>query len=116
MRLDLRNNLLSTLPVELGLLTQLKDLVLEGNPLETPFDQLRREPYGDLAVVQFLHVNIGELDLTGASLVEIPPLLLRHSTTLTALNLNDNALKTLPSNFVEMQALRVLLLDNNLLR
>ena len=39
--------------------------------METPFDQLRREPYGDLAVVQFLHVNIGELDLTGASLVEV---------------------------------------------
>ena len=45
--------------------------MLEGNPLQTPFDHLRREPYGDLAVVQFLHVDIGELDLTGASLVEV---------------------------------------------
>ena len=113
--------------------------MLEGNPLQTPFDHLRREPYGDLAIVQFLHVDIGELDLTGASLVEvrnfidepllhflitftypiflqIPPLLLRHTEKLTALNLNDNALKTLPNNFVELQNLRVLLLDNNLFR
>jgi len=47
-----------------------QELVLEGNPLQTPFDHLRREPYGDLAVVQFLHIETGELDLTGASLVE----------------------------------------------
>jgi hypothetical protein len=44
---------------------------LGGEPPSTPFDHLRREPYGDLAVVQFLHVDIGELDLTGASLVEV---------------------------------------------
>lgn len=49
----------------------LQELVLEGNPLQSPFDHLRREPYGDLAVVHFLHVDIGELDLTGASLVEV---------------------------------------------
>jgi len=115
-RLDLKNNLLSTLPTELGFLTQLKELILEGNPLQSPFDHLRREPYGDLAVVQFLHVEGGELDLTGASLVEIPVLLLRHSNKLTALNLSDNALKSLPKRFVELQALRILLLDNNLLR
>lgn len=95
-RLDLANNLLATLPTELGNLTQLKvrrgvifsflfpiqqskcagcfvsqELVLEGNPLQTPFDHIRREPYGDLAVIQFLHVDIGELDLTGASIVEV---------------------------------------------
>ena len=52
-------------------LTALQELVLEGNPLQTHFDHLRREPYGDLAVAQFLHVDIGELDLTGASLVEV---------------------------------------------
>jgi len=115
-RLDLRHNSISSIPVQLGLLSRLEELLLEGNPLQSPFDHLRREPYGDMAVKHFLDTEVIELDLTGASLVEVPPLLMRHANSLAALNLNDNALKTLPDSFADMKALHYLSLDNNLLQ
>jgi len=115
-RLDLRHNRISSVPVEVGLLNNLDEFLLEGNPLQSPFDHLRREPYGDMAVKHFLDTQVVELDLTGASLVEVPPLLMRHGDGLSALNMNDNALKTLPQTFAEIKNLRYLSLDNNLLQ
>ena len=67
------------LPVEMGNLTALEYLNLDGNPLLPPFDALRREPYGDLSIVQFLDPFLSELDLTGCGFVELPTLLYRHA-------------------------------------
>lgn len=63
----------------MGNLTALEYLNLDANPLLAPFDALRREPYGDLAIVQFLDPFLSELDLTGCGFVELPTLLYRHA-------------------------------------
>ena len=49
-------------------------------------------------------------------ILQVPPLLMRHGDGLSALNMNDNALKTLPQTFAEIKNLRYLSLDNNLLQ
>ena len=63
----------------MGNLTALEYLNLDANPLLPPFDALRREPYGDLAIVHFLDPFLSELDLTGCGFVELPTLLYRHA-------------------------------------
>ena len=50
---------------QVGNLTRLEYLNLAGNPLAVPYSELRREPFGDLAIVSFLDRYVQELDLTG---------------------------------------------------
>lgn len=112
-RLDLSDNNIVSLPVELGELKNLTELNLEGNPLEYPFRQLRCDDFGNARTVHFLNTDIQELNLSQAALVDIPPLLLRHTQHLQALNLASNRIKMLPDEFSELKMLTNLTLDNN---
>ena len=58
--LDLRDNNIATIPFAVGQLYNLVNFNLDGNPLEFPFDQVRRQPYGDLAIVSFLDSQVSE--------------------------------------------------------
>jgi hypothetical protein len=77
--LDLSDNDIRVLPVEVGNLTRLEWLSLAGNPLELPYSAVRREPYGDLAIVSFLDRYTQELDLSGCGFEEMPSLVFRHA-------------------------------------
>ena len=50
--------------------------------LQAPFHQVRRDPYGDLAIVAFLDAQAVELDLTGCQFTELPESLSRHANEL----------------------------------
>ena len=115
-RLDLSYNRIATLPVEMGNLINLRHFSMEGNPLEYPFKNLRREPHGDLGLIVFLDVHVVELDLSNASLNQIPKQLYRHAPYMQALNLGSNRLSELGQGMASLQALTTLTLDNNLFR
>lgn len=111
--LDLSNNRIKKVPLAVGLLYNLVTFSLEGNPLVSPYRELRREPYGDLSIVAFLDAQALELDLTSCSFQEIPDLFSRHAEELQILNLSDNLLYRLPEYMATFQNLRCLVMDNN---
>ena len=114
--LDLSDNDIKVVSQAVGQLYNLVTFSLEGNPLEPPFNQVRRQPYGDLAIVAFLDSQAVELDLAGCSFMDLPESLTTHSRELRALNLSDNILHTLPEWSTGFQNLTSLVLDNNRFR
>lgn len=111
--LDLSQNKIKTVPFAVGQLYNLVTFNLDGNPLVRPFSQVRRQPYGDLAIVAFLDSQAIDLDLTGCALQDLPCSMTRHAKELQTLNLSDNILHSLPDSFATFQALTSLVLDNN---
>ncbi|MBS0604617.1 MAG: leucine-rich repeat domain-containing protein [Verrucomicrobia bacterium] len=122
-RLDLQNVALKTLPKEIGLISNLRTLLLTGNQLTALPPEI-----AELKKLRVLNVSsnrlaslpdeIGELDalvylqMNSNRLKEVPPEIgkLKH---LLELNLNDNQLQTLPREIGDLKKLNKLCLENN---
>lgn len=135
--LKLQNNYLSSLPGELGLLINLKVLLLEhnritGNP-DTNVTDGSGLPAGLAGCAQLVHLDashnalttlcdqlccawthLQQLNLSTNNITALPPQFGQLSS-LTELNVANNRLERLPASLGELSNLRVLIADNNLL-
>uniref|UniRef100_A0A7S0UT17 Leucine-rich repeat-containing protein 40 n=1 Tax=Polytomella parva TaxID=51329 RepID=A0A7S0UT17_9CHLO len=109
--LDLSKNRIRRPPLELGRLTNLKELRIQDNPLESPFDKIAA--VSGMALVNFLNPDAEKLDLANQGYTTLPPHLQIHSNRLAQLKLAHNQLTSLPAFLSEFTNLNTLVLDNN---
>ena len=105
--LYLHNNLLSCVCEELGRLSHLRSLDLSQNPLKCP-EQMQD-------VVRRLR-GLRELRFYSLGLEKLCDLICKNLFRLEILGLSDNALTALPSEITNLQFLREIYLNNNLLQ
>uniref|UniRef100_A0A8C5WIY2 Leucine-rich repeat-containing protein 40 n=1 Tax=Leptobrachium leishanense TaxID=445787 RepID=A0A8C5WIY2_9ANUR len=99
--LDMRNNLLTSLPAEMEAMTQLRSVILSFNRFKTFPDVLYRIPTLDTILISTN--QIGSVD----------PLKLMKMTRLSTLDLQNNDLLQVPPELGNCESLRALHLEGN---
>ena len=97
--LNLSDRNLIVIPPEIGILRNLKDLLLANNDIR------------NMSLSLLSCRNLRRLDLSSNALNHIP-IQMTYLTHLEDLSLRDNRLKSLPGNFAQMRSLRYLDLSN----
>ena len=103
----------TTVPSEIGNLTNLTLLSLNSNKLTTPWRADPLNPFGRIVPSEICNLtNLTQLDLRCNKLTNLQSEIC-NLTNLTQLSLNDNQLKNLPSEICNLTNLTYLSLCNN---
>lgn len=95
---------LKDVPLWISNLSRLVELQLDGNPLVSPYSNLR-EVHGELSVAKLLTETTSSLNLSSLGLTDIPMNVLSQMQSIRELNLNDNLISGIPPGVSQVQSI-----------